>query len=189
MAQRPASLIAPVIVFAFASVASAQIWSAPGVTGIVDEADQNIHSFNTTGSVSMKSSARGTLDIRFPVQTVENLLVPQQGDCPEMRVVLRDTGPNARVIVRFMRLGVGGEALVGQLNSLGAIDSNSIPPGADPTEYRSFRVCLTVPDGELLIDYASFSYYVEAQLSKTSASANPGLKSVQICPSQDACDP
>ena len=39
------------------------------------------------------------------------------------------------------------------------------------------------------IDYAFFAYYVEAQLRKTNATANPGLMSVQICPSQDACDP
>jgi hypothetical protein len=36
---------------------------------------------------------------------------------------------------------------------------------------------------------AFFTYYVEAHLIKTMASANPGLMSVQICPAQDACDP
>src|SRR5438045_1873842 len=60
------------VLLAFAAVAAvsaqADIWSAAGFTGIVDEADLNIHQFNSTGSVSIKSSvSSGTLDIRFPV--------------------------------------------------------------------------------------------------------------------------
>src|SRR4051812_21822483 len=87
-----------------AAFAQTRIWSAAGVTGIVDEADVNIHSFNNTGSVSIKPAvAAGTLDIRYPVQTLPDLLVPD-GDCTEMRVNLRDTGPGARVIVRLMAL-------------------------------------------------------------------------------------
>jgi hypothetical protein len=179
--------------FAWAPVASAQsqIWSAAGITGIVDEADQNIHQFNTTGSVSIKSSvSSGTLDIRYPVQTLPNTLIPQQGDCPELRVNLRDTGADARVIARFMALSVfpgSGNALT----TLATIDSNNGAPAGDPTQYRSFRACIggLPPDSEFLIDYAFFAYYVDVQLIKGRAAANPGLMSVQICPAQDACDP
>jgi hypothetical protein len=95
-----------VIMLAGASAvfAQPQIWSAAGVTGIVDDADLNIHSFNTTGSVAIKASvAAGTLDIRFPVQTVPNLLAPQPGDCAEMRVNLRDRP--AHGAQHFSRLG------------------------------------------------------------------------------------
>jgi hypothetical protein len=190
MAHRLLSFISAVTVMAWASVASAQIWTTAGITGIVDEADGNIHSFNSTGSVSIKSSvASGTLDIRFPVQTVPDLLVPQQGDCPEMRVALRDTGPGARVLIRLMRLGValGHE---GQLTTLATIDSNTLPPIADPTRYRAHRACLSSPpDGEFIFDFAFYTYYFDVQLIKTTSAANPGLMSLQICPSQDACDP
>jgi hypothetical protein len=82
------------------------IWSAAGVTGSIDEADLGIHQFNSTGSVSIKSSvANGTLDIRFPVQTMPSHPAPS-GACTEMRAVLRDTGAGTRVIVRLMRLGI-----------------------------------------------------------------------------------
>jgi hypothetical protein len=195
MPVRLPSLIAAVIVSGWTAAAAAQqpsIWSAAGVTGIVDEADLSIHQFNSTGSVSIKSSvASGTLDIRFPVQTVPDLLIPQQGDCPEMRVNLRDTGSGARVIVRLMALSIFPGSGT-QLTQLAAIDSNTTPPPAGAADqYRSYRTCLnTLPPGsEFLIDKAFFSYYVEAQLSKTTTAANPGLMSLQICPSQDACDP
>jgi hypothetical protein len=188
------SVLSAVIVFAWVPVAIAQvreIWSAAGVTGIVDEADRNIHSYNSTGSVSIRSSvASGTLDIRFPAQTVPNFLAPQEGDCAEMRVNLRDTGSGARVIVRLMALSIFPGSGT-QLTTLGEIDSDEQPILGDPTQYRPYRTCLTTlsPGTESIIDKAFFTYYVDAQLIKTSASANPGLMSVQICPSQDACDP
>ena len=187
------SSIWAVIIIAGAPAVFAQtrIWSAAGVTGIVDDADLNIHSFNSTGSVSIRSSvAAGTLDIRFPVQTVPDLLAPQPGDCAEMRVNLRDTGPGARVIVRLLALSIFPGSGT-QLTMLAAIDSDTRPPVGDATQYRSYATCLnnTSPGSEFLFDKAFFSYYVDAQLIRTNASANPGLMSVQICPSQDACDP
>jgi hypothetical protein len=174
-----------------AVLAQTRIWSAAGVTGIVDEADLGIHSFNSTGSVSIRSSvAAGTLDIRFPVQTVPDRLPPQPGDCAEMRVNLRDTGPGARVVVRLMALSIFPGSGT-RLTPLAAIDSDSRPPVGDATQYCSYATCLDNPSpgSESIFDMAFFTYYVEAHLIKTMASANPGLMSVQICPAQDACDP
>ena len=183
--------MAAVVLLAWAADASAQqqgIWSAAGLTGIVDEEDTSIYRFNDTGSVSVRTSvARATLNLRYPVQTAPDLLIPQQGDCPEMRVRLRDTGAGARVIVRLMQLGSG---LGRGLTSLGQIDSDTLPLPTDPTQYRSARVCLNPSSGsEFVFDYAFFTYYVDVQLIKTEAAANPGLSTLQICPSQDACDP
>jgi hypothetical protein len=181
------------VIIAATPIVSAQnrIWSAAGVTGIVDEADLSIHSFNSTGSVSIKSTVESaTLDIRFPVHTVPDLLAPQPGDCAEMRVNLRDTGAGSRVIVRLMALSIFPGSGT-QLTPLAGIDSDSQPPVGDGTQYRTYRTCLTrtSPGSEFIFDHAFFTYYVEAQLTKTTAGANPGLMSVQICPSQDACDP
>jgi len=194
MRHKLISFISAATVLAWAPVASAQIWSAAGISGIVDEANLNMYQFNTTGSVSIKSSvSSGTLNLRYPVQSLPDLLVPQQGDCPELRVNLRDTGPGSRVIVRLMALSIFPDAdgAPRPLTSLGVIDSNTREATGDPTAYRSFRACIgTLPPGsEFLTDYAFFAYYIDAQLSKSTASANPGLLSVQICASQDACDP
>jgi hypothetical protein len=178
------SFISAVIVLAWTSAASAQIsiWSAPGATGVVDDADQKIVQFNGTGSVSIKPSASGTLNVRFGVGDL--LWTPQDGDCPEIRANLRDTGAGARVIVRLMRLGIGGEAEIGELATIATIDSDRFP-SAGSTRYINHRACLNAEPRELF----DFTYFVDVQLIKTTATANPGLLSLQFCPSQDACDP
>jgi hypothetical protein len=189
MLQRLIALISAVIVLATAAVASAQSpfgareWSAPGLTGVVDEADLSIHRFNDTGSVSIKAEVpRDTLNLRYPVGAFT--FVPGAGDCPELRANLRDTGAGARVIVRLMRLAIGGEAGVGALAAVAVIDSDRFP-GAASTQYLTYRACLAGEPGHPL----EHTYYVDVQLIKTASAANPGLMSVQLCPSQDACDP
>jgi hypothetical protein len=178
-----------VLVLASAPVAFAQqpipvgTWSAPGLTGSVDEADLSIHRFNDTGSVSIKSGvASGTLNLRYPIGAFT--FVPQEGDCPELRANLRDTGAGARVIVRLMRLAIGGEAGVGGLKVLAGIDSDRFP-GAASDQYLTYRACLASDVGHV----QEYTYYVDVQLIKTASTGNPGLMSLQICPSQDACDP
>jgi hypothetical protein len=188
------SVIAAAFIAAWAPAASAQvpadIWSAAGVTGAIDEADLNIHQFNTSGSVSIKSSvASGTLDIRYPVQTMPNHVAPA-GACTELRAVLRDTGPGARVIVRLMQLGVHS-GFEGQLTSLGGIDSDKTPRLTalnQPDQYASYRTCLNV-GSDRPFDFAMFTYYVEAQLIKTTSGGNPGLMAVQICHTDEQCEP
>jgi hypothetical protein len=206
MANRLICCISAVLVLAWAPAARAQvedIWSAAGVTGMVDEADGNIHSFNSTGSVSIKSSvASGTLDIRFPVHTMPNHLVPE-GACTEFSAVLRDTGPGVRVIVRLVELGVKS-GLEGRRTVLGQIDSDTTPRGGrlnEPLEYARYRTCLDIPTVRPALavaqgsfrpfDFQLFTYYVEAQLIKTAQGGNPGpgLMSVQICNTEEQCEP
>jgi hypothetical protein len=194
MTEKLTSMVAALIVLAWAPAASAQvedIWSAAGVTGIVDEADLNMHTFNTSGSVSIKSSvASGTLDIRFPVHTMPAHDAPA-GACTELRAVLRDTGPGVRVVVRLMQLGIRS-GFAGQLTSLGQIDtdkSQRLSHLNEPLAYAEYRTCLNVPAGRPF-DFQLFTYYVEAQLIKTAAGGNPGpgLMSVQICHTEEQCE-
>jgi hypothetical protein len=177
---------------AVAQFTVADIWSAPGVTGIVDEADQGIHQFNTAGSVSIKSSVRSaTLDIRFPVQTMPSHDAPQ-GSCTEMRAVLRDTGAGTRVVVRLIRLGITA-GLEGKKTSVGGIDSDTSRRWSrldQPLEYGQYRACLNVPAARPF-EFDLYTYYVEAQLVKTAAGGNPGpgLMAVQICHTDGQCEP
>jgi hypothetical protein len=181
------AFISAVIVLAWATVASAQ-WSAAGATGAVDESDLSMYVFGSNGAVALRSSVRGTLNVRFPVE-IRTPVQTRDSDCPEIQAVLRDTGPGARVIVRLMRLGIGGEATIGELISIGEIDSDTRPPVGDPNRFRSFRACLVSPSPDGFEGGIDFTYYVEAQLIKTTATGNPGLMAVRFCSSQDFCDP
>lgn len=197
MASKLTWCISAVIVVVWAPAASAQftvadIWSAAGVTGIVDEADLGIHSFNTTGSVSIRSAvSSGRLNIRFPIQTMPSHDAPA-GACTELRAVLRDTGAGVRVIVRVMQLGIKS-GLAGQLTSLGQIDSDTTLRRTrlnEPLEYAEYRTCLDAPAARPF-DFALFTYYVDAELIKTAEGGNPGpgLMAVQICHTDEQCEP
>jgi hypothetical protein len=196
MAKRLTGWFAAAILMSCVIGISAQVkdtWSAAGITGIVDESDMGIHQFNTTGSVSIKASvANGTLDIRFPVQTMPNHSAPQ-GACTELRALLRDPGPGSRVIVRLMQLGIKS-GFDGELTSLVQIDSDTTPRLSrlnEPLEYAQYRACFPAPPGGQPFDYDFFTYYVEAQLIKTSQGGNPGpgLMAVQICHTEEQCEP
>lgn len=136
MAQTLVAIVSAVLVLAWAPAASAQIWSAAGATGAVDESDRSMYVFGSNGAVAIRSSiARGTLNLRYPVQTVPNLLIPQ-GDCAEMRVLLRDTGAGGRVVVRLMQLGIAG-GFEGSLEQVAEINSDGLQPVGDPNQYHS----------------------------------------------------
>jgi hypothetical protein len=194
MANRLTWCISAVVVVALASAVRAQVprdtWSAAGVTAIVDSEDQSIYQTNTTGSISIRSSvASGTLDIRFPVQTMPAHSAPA-GACTEMRALLRDTGSGARVIVRLMQLGIKS-GFDGQLTNLGQIDTNTTPRLTqlnEPTSYAQYRTCLNV-NPDVPFDFSFFTYYVEAELIKSNSGGNPGLKAVQICHTEEQCEP
>ena len=196
MANRFTWALSAAIVLASARAASAQfttsdVWSAAGVTGVVDEADRSMVQFNSTGSVSIKSSVTsGTLDLRYQVHTMPSHEVANQSDCTEMRAVLRDTGAGARVILRLMRLDIRDRT--GQLTSLGGIDSNTSVRWnrlGEPTAYALYSACLNVPDTGQPFDFAFYTYYVDAQLIKSTSTANPGSMAVQICHTNEHCEP
>jgi hypothetical protein len=186
MTRRFTSLLAAVSVLACAPGAFAQVnvpsvWTAAGVTGIVDEAATNMYVFNNTGSVSIKASvASGSMVIRFPVQTLP-LKDSPEGACVQMRARLRDTGDGDRVLVRLMRLNI----TTGLLRSVGAIDTDT-QPLLNGNHYSVYQTCLNVPNA-FPFDVGEFAYYVEAQLIKNTATANPGLMVVQICNTDEAC--
>jgi hypothetical protein len=181
MTRKLVALISAVVACVCVPPAFAQdIWTTSGFSGIVDEADTHLHLFNSTGSVSIRTSiSGGTLHLRYPV----NALGPMGlNECMMLRARLRDTGAGARVLVRLIALDI----TTGQRSLLGQIDSDAVRPPADPTDYALYRTCLNY-DKILPFDFVFFTYYVEAELTKTTANANPGLMAVQIC-GADRCE-
>jgi len=179
--------IAAVIVFAWAPDAFAQFWSAPGFVGIVDEADLSAHVFGSNGAVAIRTTVgRATLNVRYPVHggVPGEFFPPESGDCTQIRAMLRDTGPGARVIVRLMRLSIGGDLVLGELSSLAEIDSDTSLAGPS-NQYTRRQACLTEHPGA----FGDYTYFFDVQLIKTTATANPGLMSLQICNNEDACEP
>lgn len=182
-------------VFAASSAAQSFMpyaWSAAGNTGIVDEAGALLYEFNGTGSVAIKTSvASGNLEIRYPVPLMQFAFRPPfdpNSDGPDPRITLRarlrDTGAGARVVVRLRELNLN----TGALRTLATYDSDSTTnPSLPSTSYFLYTTYLNVPH-TFEFDYVNHAYYVEAQLTKSSSSANPGLMAVQICNPAAACE-
>ena len=185
MANRLSWLISAVLLLAWAPDASAQFWSAPGFVGIVDEADTSMHVFGSNGAVAIRSSvSRGTLNVRYPILVGGfGAFQPGPSDCTQIRVIVRDPGPGARVIVRLVGLGIGGEAVIGELRTLAEFDSDTRAPSGN--QYVKYSACFNQEPGP----HGDYTYFMEAALIKSTATANPGLMSLQICSSDDACEP
>jgi hypothetical protein len=166
------------------------IWNAIGNTAAVDEGDLSIYQFHDTGSVAIRESvSTGTLDLHYNVPGLAHVEVapppvdPEgHGHCVALRAVVRDTGAGARVVVRLKQLdlfrGTG-------VTTLGTIDSNT--SGLASTEYHRFEKCLSLPH-DFQFEYGQFVYFIEAQLIKSAATANPGLKAVSVCNRTTMCD-
>ena len=168
-----------------ASVVAAQqpasIWTQLANTGEVDEADLSIFQFHDTGSVAIKSGlSSATLDIRYSISATGHYgyqgTPPEEGPtpCEQLKASLRDTGAGARVIVRLKEMYIGS----GAMRTLAEIDSDR--DALVSTNYIHYQDCANVPIQEPF-DFRFFTYFVEAQLIKTTAAANPGLKVIQVC--------
>jgi hypothetical protein len=159
----------------------ASIWTQLANTGEVDEADLSVFQFHDTGSVAIKSGVSNTtLDIRYSISANGNYgfegTPPSEGPdpCIRLKASLRDTGAGARVIVRLKQMDIGS----GAMKTLAMIDSDR--DGLVSTDYILYQACANVPI-DFPFDFRFFTYFVEAQLIKTAAGANPGLKVVQVC--------
>jgi len=166
-----------------ASVAAqrpSSIWTQLANTGEVDEADLSTYLLHNTGSVSIKSGVtNATVDIRYSISANGDYGFqnpPEEGPnpCIRLKASLRDTGAEARVVVRLKQMNIAS----GAMKTLAEIDSNL--SGVVSTNYTLSQQCANVPV-DSPFDFRFFTYFVEAQLSKTAASGNPGLKVVQVC--------
>jgi hypothetical protein len=165
------------------------VWTAVAHTAAVDSADRDVYQTNSTGSVAIRSGvSTGNVLLRFSVTGIPAVLrdpYDPEDDGPDQRIQLaarlRDTGAGARVVVRLRRL----ELESGAINTLATIDSDTAWSTGTPEYFLEFAY-LNVPS-DFQFDYWHYAYWVEAELSKTTAAANPGLMSVQICNPAGAC--
>lgn len=174
-----------------AQTAATGVWTAVGNSGEVDSAHQGLYQTNGTGSVQMRSGSTGRIILRYNASGIPRVFrepyEPGPGDeGPDPRIQLmarlRDTGAGARVVVRLRALNLG----TGALSTLATIDSDTHYASVGQPEYLNEYSLLNV-DSDFQFDYWHYAYYVEAELWKTSSTANPGLMAVRICNPAGAC--
>ena len=171
------------------SAGPAQVWSVVANSGDVDSRQQSLYQTTRSGSVQIKSGSTGSIVLRYAVTGIPAVFRrphDPEDDGPDQRIQLmarlRDTGFGARVLVRLRALDLDS----GTLTTLATIDSDVSYYSAGQPEYRNEFAYLNV-DEHFQFDYWRYAYYVEAELSKSSSTANPGLMAVQICNPAGVC--
>ena len=165
-------------------------WSTAGNTAITDETSDGVVLRNNSGAIALASGFVGTAQLRWPMPHVPGLDDTRSTSgsyhlCLWVRV--RDTGSTDRVVIRLQELTDGD----GTLRTLATFDSStSVDFAGTPfeiegnTNYRSGVVCpLRRGSTELFgLDWRFRTYFVDALMSRTASTGNPGIMAVKVYP-------
>jgi hypothetical protein len=151
-----------------------QTWSVVGTGGIADESAAGLLSYSDTGSISFKSSASGTAQVRYPILPVGIVARAQTSNfC--LGFQFRDTGAGSRVVVALKSVNHWN----GVVTTHRILDSDQMTQTGSAYE-TSVDCNLKNPDGSGMtqLDMLNRAWYVDVQLSKTTSTGNPGLKTL-----------
>jgi hypothetical protein len=159
-----------------------QTWTAVATTCVPDDGSATLLSYSDTGSVFIKSGvSSATAQLRCPVYPIGDMVntADEEGGAWALRVILRDTdgtGKTARVIVSLKSVNVS----TGAITTYATVDSATFGSASD--QYVVAEQMLLNPDRSRMESFFTYSeaYYVDIQMMKTTASANPGVKILQI---------
>lgn len=154
---------------ACAAPASAyQAWSSVGSTGTIDEASTKAAAMNLD-SVTFKANATlpQTITVRYPI----NNQWAGEASPTWLGVRYLDNGPNARVVVMLKKQPV---AIVDPAVTLATFDSDSFASSPN-VNFRWTHVCPLEA-----LDFIANSYWIEAQITKTSEDGKVRLSMVRM---------
>ncbi len=152
------------------SVLAASPWTSVGSAGVVDEVDLSefYMSFGYAG-ILPAAPANASVTLRYNVTATGDL--ENGGVNKRLSARFRDNGPGARVVLYLREYNY----LSGATTTLLTLDSDTVAPSA------SFQTH-TVGDGcySTSFDFSRNAYYIEAILSRTTASGTPNLAILRV---------
>jgi hypothetical protein len=154
-------------------------WTAVGSTGTLDAASLSIAKLNGTGSIAIRSSvASGVVTVRYNVTAVDGIHNPFTADdtvC--LWASVRANSAAARVRLRLIQVPWAPNPNT----VLGEIDSGAV---FNDTDYHVMQNCAIHRPGTTagIPSFGFFlrAYFVQAELIKTAADGNPGLKVIAL---------
>jgi len=184
------SLLAVVCAVLFLATPAEAQWSAPGNTAMADDSSDRAVVRNDSGSIALAAGFVGTAQLRWPLTHVPGLDDTRATSgsyqlCLWVRV--RDTGSTDRLVIRVQELTDGD----GTLRTLATWDSSTAVDFAGTpfemegsTVYRTGVVCpLRRGSTELFgLDWRFRTYFVDASMSRTASTGNPGIMVVKVYP-------
>jgi hypothetical protein len=183
-AYRLAAFVSLVFLFAWTRGALAQdtpqrSWTHIGAAGVPDESSDPLR-FGSNGAVAVGLSvaAPARVVLRYNITAVNGLFASESGEglplCLHVRY--RDTGPDARVVVRIREVSFGIFADPGEhVRTLITFNSDS-QSGLGSREYEGATVC----SPNLAFHFFQHAYFAEVELLKLGPSGDPGLHALGI---------
>jgi hypothetical protein len=153
-------------------------WSAPGSTGVVDESNTSIVTFDSIAAALRATASAGSVAvIRYPVTSLPSAVyVPGLGayvPLVHLRLTMAfqkpDEGSYAAATLKRVRLSDGVASLVASVNSVA-----HVPAGGTQLEERAI-VCATA-----CFQPFEYAYYVEVVLWKPDITNNPKVVSLWV---------
>lgn len=157
MKKRWLSLSLCLCLFALPTFASVMDWSVVGSGGEIDEDSLTLYEYSGA-RVRFKSTATGTITVRYPVSVYGNSN-GLQPPWTTLRITSIDNSPLGSVTAKLVAVNDcdGSETTVCTVTGSGS-------PGCEDCTY-----------GSTTIDFESLSYYIEATLTRSSTSADVQL--------------
>ncbi|WP_020409244.1 hypothetical protein [Hahella ganghwensis] len=149
---------------------AASPWTSVGSAGVVDEADlSEFYMSAGFAGILLSAPANATVTLRYNVTATADL--ENGGVNKRLSARFRDNGPGARVRLYLREYNF----LTGVTNTLLTLDSDAVAPSG------SFQTH-TVSDGcySTSFNFSRNAYYVEAILSRTTASGIPNLAIIRV---------
>jgi hypothetical protein len=144
------------------------VWTAPGSTGVT-ESPGNIDHFDAIVRTSPSAPAGSSTFLRYPIQPIRNDNFVHA--CLRLGAMYRDDSAAARVIVRFKAVDLTFANT--QPEVIMTIDSAAYPQS---NEFQARAVTIN----NSWFNFDRWAYYVEVQLIKNTAAAQPAVRWVYL---------
>ena len=157
MKKRWLSLSLCLCLFAFPALASEMDWSVVGSGGEIDEDSLTLYEYSGA-RLKFKSTATGTITVRYPVSAYGNAN-GLQPPWDTLRITSIDNSPLGSVTAKLVAVNDcdGSETTICTVTGSGS-------PGCEDCFYASTT-----------INFESLAYYIEATLTRSSTSADVQL--------------
>jgi hypothetical protein len=176
-----ALLTCAVLVLGMTAFGQNRAWTSTGSTGTVDEADLAIAELNNF-VYGLKAGSTGTVHVRFNITATEDIGKYCPATQSTIKVRFRDsdgagTNHSVRFTLRRTMLATGGNTVLYTFDS----DAQGFPADS------AFRTATVTP--AIDFDFANSVYWIEAEVTRSVASAYAHLGSIQIYENSGAACP
>lgn len=145
-----------------------QAWSTIATTGTIDDGSAAYTNLNgSAATVLSTATLPRTITLRYQIHDEFG----SNASPKWLGVRFIDNGPNARVVVQLRKQALGDLPAITLINW----DSNLVSTDISTTQFRWTQYCSLET-----LDFINYSYWIEAQITKSSSTGSAALSQVRL---------